>query len=132
MLDTAKILSNVASANLFDKVELAKLRASNAESIYFRLWQTDRDERYVPASGSTMQVKFLRGSDVSATPTNQTTTVAASNPFSGDTSIWKIDLTITQVDKIVSGGMQIVLVESAVTKTIFVSDVISKVNIAGV
>lgn len=132
MLDTVKILTNVASANLFDRAESVKLLSGNAASVYFQLYQSDRKERYVPASGSTVQVKFLRGNDVSATPTNQTTTITASNPYAEDRSIWKCDLTIAQIDKVISGGMQVLLTESSVVKTLFVDSVILKVNSAGV
>jgi hypothetical protein len=131
VLDTAKILTNVASVNNFDQGDSAFVRVSNPASIYLRLWQTDKAQRYIPAAGASLQVLFLRGTSVSATPTSQTVQIVASAPYTDDRSIWKVDLTSTQVDQIVSGGMQLSLTESAVTTTYFVKDVIVKVPVTG-
>lgn len=137
MFDSAKALTNVASVNIFDTIEgPVAVYALHAQSIYLRLWQSDLKERYIPAAGATLQVKFPRaytvGSTRATTPAaDQSVTIAASNPYSNDTSIWKVDLTSSQADLVVGGGIQITLTEGATTRTFFLKDFVKKVTNAG-
>jgi hypothetical protein len=131
MLDTAKLLTNVGSVNLYDVVDQVSLRQGNPDSVYLRLWQSDKDDRYIPATGASLTVNFLRSNSVGQTPVNQTVSVPATNPYADDRSIWRVDLTNLQVNSIISGRIQFLLVENAVGKLFFVKEAIIKVPISG-
>ncbi len=137
MLNAIKILTNVASVNSFTVADSAQLYSGNTVNLFiFRLWQGDVADRYVPASGATMSVKFPRsnslGSAFAANPgTDQSQTLAATNPYAGDTSIWQISLTSTQTGLIASGGVIVNLVEGSNTTSFYVKDVVVKVMAQG-
>lgn len=131
-LDTVKMLQNAASVNVFDEVEIVKILGnSDTVDIYFRLWQTDRDERYIPATGATMTVTFPRALTVDAnTPANQDITKTATNPFSDDRSIWKVTLDGTadpdEVDTVTGNSFQVSLTESGSTTVLWITQAIRK------
>lgn len=73
--------------------------------------------RYVPAAGATVQIVFPRALSVQNTPSNQDVTVTGVVADSRDASIYRFDLTATNVDKIVGEGVKLVITEGGVTKT---------------
>jgi hypothetical protein len=103
MVLSARILNNVASANSFDWADQAEFTQGDTVDIYFQLIDTTVDKavkgfvpggrRYIPAAGATLSVKLDNIDDAVAL------TRSATQPFSGDLSIWK--LTILATDAIV-------------------------------
>jgi hypothetical protein len=139
MLDSAKMLQNVSNVNTFDTVPtVTVLGGSDTVNIYLRLFQSDRKERYVPETGSTLTVTFPRALTVNAEaspgPTSQDVTKSATTPFTTDTSIWLVTLNGTaapdEVDTVTSGGFIVTLTEpTAGIITFFVKNaIVKKVN----
>lgn len=136
-LSTALMLQNVKDVNTFDVVTtVTVLGGSDNVNVYIRLWQADREERYIPETSSTLTVTFPRNLTTDATddpgPSNQDILISATNPFTpDDRSIWlaALDGTATpdEVDTIVSGGIIVTLTEpvNGIT-TFFVPMVITK------
>lgn len=122
MFDSVQILSNVISVNLFDIIETANIReGSYPVPFYVRLWQSDRKVRYVPAAGATIQIEFMRSDVVGEHNTSQTVTKTLLQPFAlTDTSIWFVELTESDVSKIVTGGFRVTLIEGG-QKTVLYS-----------
>ena len=111
MLLSAQIL-NLYSVNSYEIAQSAFWTIGDTTSFYLRLVDAslDRPEqgfypagrRYVPASGSTLQVKF------NAITSTVASTKTAVQPFPTlDPSIWRVDITST--DKFV-GSMDLILV----------------------
>ena len=73
--------------------------------------------RWVPAAGATVQLVFPRSMSITPTPANQDVTVSMTVVDSRDASIYKFDLTASNIDKIVSGGVKLLITEGGVTKT---------------
>jgi len=153
VLDSVKILTNVCGINLFDQSDVpAVVRQDMANDLYFRLWQSDRKERFVPAYGATLTITFPRsysvGSSSSTAPAaDQSFVVSASSPFvdtitsspNGDTvivpqdrSLWKVSLTQQQSNLVAGGGVLMTLTEGAKVTKIFLPSVIQKLPSSGV
>lgn len=87
---SVKLLENVNNINQFQTVESVRLTRGNPYSLYFRVIQpTVGGLRYIPATGATGTVKFTHIDDT------KKITRAATNPFAGDKSIWKVDILAT-------------------------------------
>lgn len=119
MLLSARILSHVDGINSWEVVDSAEWTQGDSTSLYLQLTDAsiDRAERgfnppgrrYCPVSGATLQVK------INSIDSTKTFTKTATQPFPGDTSIWKID--IAAADGIQgSPDLLLVLTESGVVK----------------
>jgi hypothetical protein len=96
MLLSVRLLDNVADVNRFDWADQVSLTQGDGGAIYFQLIDANQDKavhgyvpagrRYMPAAGATLSVVLDNIND------NVKITRAASQPFSQDPSIWKLQL----------------------------------------
>jgi hypothetical protein len=91
MLLSARILNNVEGVNAFEVVPSLEVVQGDAPDIYLALIDASCDKRfdppgrrYVPRAGATLKVVLQ---DIN---TAVTMTTYATQPFSGDKSIWKV------------------------------------------
>lgn len=99
MLLSARILVDVASANVFRHAEAAQFTEGDGPTVYFQLLDKSLDRadegfnptgrRYMPAAGATLQVT-IGGID-----TAKTVIRSATQPFPLDPSIWAVTLMST-------------------------------------
>lgn len=139
--DSVKRITNLVSVNVFDQDDQPQLvRAGNQTVLYWQLWQSDRNQRYIPATGATLSINFPRsysvGSSSATVPAfDQSFQVNATIPVIGglsDPSIWQVPLSAVQASLVASGGAQFILTENGVTSTYFMDSVISKLQATGV
>lgn len=112
-----KMLKNVQNVNSWEVANEVKLREGNAATVYFQI--TDEEQasdlmngfglRYMPASGSTMNVTI--SSINSANVLNK----IATQPFPQDSSIWQFNILST--DKVAQGNLMFSLTENGIIKT---------------
>jgi hypothetical protein len=127
MLDSIQLLTNVVDVNTFDISSAISIHAgSYPVRFIIRLYQSDKKDRYIPASGAILKVEFLRMDTIAYTPTGQTVFKYLSQPFANDPSIWSVDLTQADVSKIISGGVRVTLTEGTTIKVIFAKSTIMK------
>lgn len=90
---SAKFLKNVANVNNFDYVDEWQMSEGSAQQLYLQLVDLDQDGlRFLSqATVVSLQVTFL---DIDTTAN---IVVAAVNEFSDDKSIWRVDLTESQI-----------------------------------
>lgn len=128
MLNTARLLTNVCDQNNFDIVSTREIRSGTApQDFYIQLYQSDLGLRYIPATGATLQIDFLRIETVAQIPASQTVSLAMVTPFAGDRSIWKVTIGSADINKIVSGGFRLTLVEGTNTSMLFIKSALVKV-----
>lgn len=99
MLLSVRPLNNVVGVNDFESVDHLEFTEGDGPSLYFQLIDLSKDRseqgflpagrRYMPATGATLQVTFDNLDDA------KVTTKTATQPFSGDPSIWRVDLMST-------------------------------------
>jgi len=112
---TARLMKNVVDVNHFQYTTQWNLREGNPATIYFQLADGEQLNaqseplRYMPESGATVSATF--SSVVSGNVVNK----IAVQPFSQDTSIWKI--TINATDTIAQGNFVFTLTEGSVVRT---------------
>jgi len=112
-----RMLKNVQNVNSWEVANEVKLREGNAATVYFQI--TDEEQasdlmngfglRYMPASGSTMNVTI--SSINSANVLNK----IATQPFPQDSSIWQFNILST--DKVAQGNLMFSLTENGIIKT---------------
>lgn len=108
MLNDTLILTNVANKNTFQLTNsITLVPGTNPALIYLQLYQSDLKLRFIPEAGSTVTLSFLRGNTVSTSSNQQNETVSTEMDlaFPEDQSIWKCELSDTDIDKIVAGGI---------------------------
>lgn len=111
MLLSARMLDNVANVNTFSYVDQIEYYSGDPKVIYFQLIDASKNKsiagfnpsgmRYVPAAGATLSVEFVNIDD------SKKTTKTATQPYSGDLSIWTVSL--GALDTGVSGTVSIKL-----------------------
>lgn len=124
MLLSGQILDNVAGVNDFEVVPEARFTEADPVFIYIRLCDLNKDKnsrpagrRYIPATGATLQIT------IKSVDTAKTLVKTATNPYSGDTSIWRIQLTAADALK-GTYSMQLALTEGASVTRGLLSNVI--------
>ena len=121
MLDSIRLLTNCSDPNSYNVVTTRYIRADSFPTdLYVQLWQSDISLPYMPAPSATVTIKFLRADTVGQTPQSQTVELEAEAPFA-DRSIWKVTLQETHVQKVVSGGFQVILEDSIPAEVINIS-----------
>lgn len=112
MLLSAKLLNSVANVNTFEYVDQLPFTEGDAPlDIYLQITDLSKDRlvqgfkpsgrRYIPAVGALLQVT-IQNIDQS-----KTIVKSATQPFAGDTSIWKIQLLTT--DPVINGTLSLTL-----------------------
>jgi hypothetical protein len=99
MLLSVRPLNNVVGVNDFESVDHLEFTEGDGPSLFFQLIDLSKDRseqgflpagrRYMPATGATLQVTFDNLDDA------KVVTKTATQPFSGDPSIWRVDLMST-------------------------------------
>ena len=129
MLDTIQILKNVANVNNYATATIFNIfPGSTAASVFFQLFQQDLKLRFVPETGTKVKVSFLRHDTIALTPVSQTVSKYAEQAFPGDRSIWKVDLSESEIAKIVTGGFQVEIDEPTAGKTVLWSNMSIRVQ----
>jgi hypothetical protein len=120
---TAKPLDYI-DINHFSFVERMDIVQGNSAICYIQL--INGLNRYVPAAGSSVQLKFPRALSVAASPANQDVLVTLSVADPRDCSIYAVSLTSAQVDSIVGGGVKLIITSNGNTKTYPVDDFVRR------
>jgi hypothetical protein len=105
------MLDGVGSVNDFTYVDVVEFTQGDQVDVYFQLIDASKDKalqqfkpagrRFMPAAGATLQVTLDNIDD------DKKVTRAASQPFAGDPSIWKVSVLSTDV---IRGTINLVLV----------------------
>ena len=102
----------LSAPNDFTTATQWNLQQGTAETLWLRLTISDQlgERRYIPASGATASLKFMRirSSVVGQLDAVQTFSVSAT-ANSDDRSLWSCPLTAAQVALVTSGTVQMVL-----------------------
>ncbi len=115
MLLTARPLINVADVNIWEYADEVRFTQGDQTYIYFQLIDAEKDKsaklpgkRYVPSAGAVLTM-VIHSIDIAKTYTK-----VATQPFVGDSSIWRIQVLST--DTIVgTASIKLSLTEGAIT-----------------
>jgi hypothetical protein len=128
---SVRILDAVGGQNIFGYTTELKMAYGDTTYLYLQLFDPAINPasegfnpgglRYIPATGATMNVTFL-----SLDATKQFSR-AATNPFAGDTSIFRVSILATD-PLIGTVSLKIVLNESSVLKTVNIPAALSVSN----
>ncbi len=126
MLLSARILTGVASVNVYTYTDAARFTEGDTVDVYFQLVDLDADResyqakgrRYIPVAEATPVVQVQFGSIDNAKKIART----ASQPFVGDSSIWKVSFLSTDV---VRGTMDMRI---TLTETVSVAPDVTRVT----
>jgi hypothetical protein len=111
---SAKVIKNYASVNQFDYANQWAIRAGEPNTLYFQLVDLDKDSlRYIAGIGGVNQpvsinVTFPSIDDAAVL------TIAAVAVDAADGSLWKVDLSSTQIPA--SGNVIFAVTEGAATR----------------
>lgn len=115
MLLSARMLNDVASVNAYEVVEQVEFTQGDTVDVYFQLVDASLDKavrgfvpagrRYMPAVGATLSVKLDNIDD------NIALTRAATQPFTQDPSIWRLNVIGT--DRIIGTCALVVVLTEA-------------------
>lgn len=120
MLNSVKLLTNIGSVNVFDTINILTVyEGSYPIPFFIRLWQEDTDQRYIPATGATVTVEFLRMKTVGETNDAQDVVKALVDPYPEDRSIWGVSLISSDVANLITGGFRVTIVEGTDVTTIY-------------
>lgn len=118
MLLSARILQNVSGVNDWEHADQLKFTEGDTLYVHFQLIDSNKDrqnqgfkpsgKRYIPATGATLQATIQNVNSA------KTLVKTAVQPYSGDLSIWRIQLTSS--DALSSGtfSVNLSLTESGV------------------
>lgn len=137
---SVQILTHVSDVNSFASATQIEMSAGEARDLYFRFVDTEKREsvydqtrlRYVPSGVTNAVTVTLQNIDDAKKYVRYGT-----NPFAGDTSIWKISLLATDL---LAGtvSLKVVLAETSdasppvtVTKTTYVAAAINVLTVGG-
>lgn len=116
-----QLLNTGATENDFQVKSSITIHQGETTDLLFRFIDKDQDDlRYIPASGATVLTEIARFPDTFGTISNIREEVdfsirrAATQPFAGDASIWKLPLTATDTDTMMSSNIRVTLTEGAV------------------
>ncbi len=126
MLLGARILSGVASVNIFDYVDSARFTEGDVVDLYFQIVDLNveansyqvKGRRYMPSAVAAPLMTVSFGSIDDAKKINR----VATQPFSQDPSIWKVSLLATDI---LRGTMDMRL---TLTETVSLGPTVTKVT----
>jgi hypothetical protein len=116
------------SANDFRQIDSWSIPSGTPKTIAFVLTKTDSlgTRRYIPATGSTVQLKVMRAR--AATSNSQAETITKTCvPRPEDKSMFEVSLTADDTKKMLSGGIQLVVTESGLVSSVNIPYVVKKV-----
>jgi CTP synthase (UTP-ammonia lyase) len=115
-----KLLNSGATANCFKHVSSVEIVRGETAEIFVQLVDQDQNGlRYIPSPGATVQLVIPRMDEVSAGPnntrvgSNPTLTRSAVVAFVGDNSIYKIPLTSSETEALVSSTLKVEVSEGS-------------------
>lgn len=116
-----RVLNSNAILNSFVYIGTQRFVNGDDINLTLRLWQADKDIRYIPEAGATVTCDFMKsdGSIVSKT---------ATFPFSEDRSIIQFALSNTETVDIISQNLLIKVDESGAITHAFAQAAIQKVT----
>ena len=121
MLLTARPIINVSDVNSWEYADEIRFTEGDQLYVYFQLMDAQKGKsmmRYVPASGATL-IATLNSIDL-----NKTYAKVATQPFSGDLSIWRVSILST--DSCVGTlSVNLTLVQSGVTTSGVIKNMLS-------
>ena len=121
-----KPLQAYVNQNNWDYAERIEMQSGNACTIYAQLFDTVANQPYHPQAGASVTLIFPRALTVAASPVNQDVTISMSVPFSGNTSVWKADITASQASTIASGSAILSITEGGITRKYPIAHFIEK------
>jgi hypothetical protein len=125
MLDSVRILEDVASLNSFSVAKSVNIHANSYPvDFYIRLFQSKASRRYIPATGAKVQVEFMRNDSLLSNSSNLIKYL--SKPFTADSSIWSCSLTKADIAKITTGGFRVTVTEGSKVTAVYSGSVIIK------
>jgi hypothetical protein len=116
-----KVLNSDATLNSFADIEVQKFTSGSSVTLILRLWQPDKDIRYIPAVGAVISVNFKKSDNTDLAKT-------ASTPFADDKSIIKFELTAAESVDIISQSLSVEVNESGTISHAYKQSVIQKVT----
>jgi hypothetical protein len=130
-----KPIKNYCNVNNWDYSERIVINAGQPQVVHFQIWNEDHTKPLFLSSGSTVSVFFPRIpklSQANSGPsqtivTPQDVTISASQPSSVDSSVWSLNIQSSQSDLIAGGGFKLTIVESGVSKSYMIYNIIEKV-----
>lgn len=115
------------SANDFRAIPYWDIPNGASKTISFILTKTDSlgTRRYIPAAGSTVQIKVMRAR--AATSNSQAETITKTCiPRPEDKSMFEVSLTVDDTKKMISGSVHLVLTEGGNVNSVNVPFLIKK------
>ena len=117
---TLKVLNSDAILNSYINIESLQFTNGSDVELVLKLWQCDKNIRYIPAAGAVITCDFLKSD-------NSVISKTATFPFAEDRSIIQFSLSAADTAELISQNILIEIVEGAVTKHAFLQNAIQKV-----
>lgn len=118
-----RLLNVGATVNNHQQVEQVSIARGETLDLCFQLVDEDQDGlRYIPASGATVRFQIPRADQVVAAPLNTRQTVnngidrPAIAAWDGDRSCWKVILSASETNQMVSGSIRATVTEGSSVK----------------
>lgn len=116
-----QVLNDSPSLNNFSNIGSKTFVGGETLELYLRLFQDDKDIRYIPASGATITLDLLKSDDTTITKT-------ATIPFTDDRSVLQFSITDTETQDIISQNLVVKIVEGTNITFALLQSGIRKVN----
>ncbi len=127
------ILNSGASLNSFKAVPFVEINRGETFDLFFQLIDKDQGLRYIPATGATLKVEIARLPEAFGTVSNirqindYSVRRFASNPFPEDKSIFKLSLTTTETQNMMSSNIRFTLNEGSLIRICLVPQAIKMI-----
>jgi len=127
----AKILAASSTVNSLKYVDQVSLMKGETVTVMFQLVDEETNQRYMPASGATLQAQVLRfveyfqGSGNIRTSQNYSLTKSCTQPFNLDASIWQFTISATESANVASSNLALTLTEGSAIRKALVKQAIS-------
>lgn len=114
-----KMLGRSTTVNDVKYVSTVEIERGETLDLMFQLINADNGQRYIPASGTTVQVQLPRYLEYipsiigEAVATDYSVNQASVQAFPGDASIWTTPLASSQTAQLTSQNMRIVITEGS-------------------
>ena len=116
-----QVLNSDAILNSFQDIGILKFTNGDDVVLIMRLWQPDKNIRYIPASGATITCDFKKSD-------NTTIAKTATIPFADDRSIIQFTLSNTETPDIITQNLLVEVDEGGSISHAFKQSVIQKVT----
>lgn len=117
-----QVLNSDAILNSFIDIGVQRFTSGDDVVFVFKLWQPDKNIRYVPAVGAVITCDFKKSD-------NTTVAKTATLPFADDRSIIKFTLTGAETAELISQNIKVQIDEAGVISSAFKQSAIQKVTV---